>query len=57
MGRAILEPETFILVNDYYSMLHTKFQASEPRGSEEDFLIFFYVFPGFKSWTPEAGPF
>ena len=26
-------------------MLHTKFQASKPSGSEEvDFLIFFYVF-------------
>ena len=26
-------------------MLHTKFEASEPSGSEEeDFLIFFYAF-------------
>ena len=25
-------------------MLHTQFQASEPSGSEEDFLKIFYVF-------------
>ena len=57
MGRAILESETFILVKGYYSMLQTKFQASEPSGSEEDFFIFFYVFPWFKSRTTDAGPF
>ena len=33
-------------------MLHTKFQASKPSGSEEeDFLIFFYVFQWFKPKT------
>ena len=41
-------------------MLHTKFQASEPSGSEEeDFLIYFYPFLWFEptitgqrqSWT------
>ena len=33
-------------------MLYTKFQASEPSGSEEeDFYIFFYVFQWFKLKT------
>ena len=33
-------------------MLHTKFQASKPSGSEKDFLISFYVFLLFepKTW-------
>ena len=30
-------------------MLHIKFQASKPSGSEEDFLIFFYLFLRFES--------
>ena len=25
-------------------MLRTEFQASEPSGSEEDFLIFFFIY-------------
>ena len=34
-------------------MLHTKFQASEPSGSEEEaFLIFFYIFLWFEPRTP-----
>ena len=34
-------------------MLHTKFQASKPSGSEEeDFSIFFYVFLRFGPRTP-----
>ena len=34
-------------------MLHTKFQASKPSGSEEeDFLIFFYVFLWLETTTP-----
>ena len=34
-------------------MLHTKFQASKPSGSEEDdFLILFYVFLRFEPRTP-----
>ena len=33
-------------------MLHTKFQASEPSGSEEDFLIFLFVFLRFETKTP-----
>ena len=34
-------------------MLHTKFQASKPCGSEEeDFWIFFYVFLWFEPTTP-----
>ena len=37
-------------------MLHTKFQASEPRGSEEDFLIFFTYFYGSNLGPPCAGP-
>ena len=37
-------------------MLHTKFQASEPSGSEEDFLIF-DVFLSFEPRTPLAGQF
>ena len=38
------------------AMLHTKFQASEQSGSEEeDFLIFFYVFLWFQTRTPVAG--
>ena len=36
-------------------MLHIKFQASKPSGSEEDFLIFFYVFLGFESRIPWQG--
>ena len=36
-------------------MLHIKFQASEPSGSEvEDFLIF-YAFLWFESMTPGGG--
>ena len=42
--RVILDPVALIwkkLVKDYYAMLHTKFQAFEPIGSEEEeFLIF-----------------
>ena len=35
-------------------MLHTKFQASKPSGSEdEDFLIFFNVFLWLKTRTPD----
>ena len=38
-------------------MLYTKFQASEPNGSEEeDFLIYFYVFLWFKPRTPGQRP-
>ena len=34
-------------------MLYTKFQASEPSGSEEeDFLIYFYAFLWFEPKTP-----
>ena len=34
-------------------MLHTKFQASKPSGSEEeDFLMFFYVFLWLETTTP-----
>ena len=34
-------------------MLYTKFQASEPSGSEEeDFLIYFYAFLWFDPRTP-----
>ena len=34
-------------------MLHIKFQASKPSGSEEeDFLIFFYVFLRFEPRIP-----
>ena len=36
-------------------MLHTKFQASKPSGSEEDFLIFFYVFLWFEPRIPWQG--
>ena len=38
-------------VKNHEAMLHTKFQASEPRGFEEDFSIFFYVFLWFKPRT------
>ena len=38
-------------------MLHTKFQASKPSGSEEeDFLIFFYAFLWFEPMTPDQRP-
>ena len=38
-------------------MLHTKFQASEPSGSEEeDFLIYFYAFLWFEPRTPSQRP-
>ena len=37
-------------------MLHTKFQASKPSGSEEDFSMFFYVFLWLKSRTPGLRP-
>ena len=37
-------------------MLHTEFQASKPSGSEEDFLICFYVFLWFEPRTPGGGP-
>ena len=38
-------------------MLHTKFQASEPSGSEEeDFLIYFYAFLWFEPRTPGQRP-
>ena len=33
-------------------MLYTKFQASKPSGSEEDFLIYFYAFLWFEPRTP-----
>ena len=37
-------------------MLHTKFQASKPSGSEkENFLIFFYVFIWFEPRTSWQG--
>ena len=37
-------------------MLHIKFQASEPNGSEEeDFLIFLYVFLWFEPRTLALG--
>ena len=37
-------------------MLHTKFQASGPNGSEEeDFLIYFYIFLWFEPRTPWRG--
>ena len=37
-------------------MLHTKFQASKPSGSEEeDFLIFFYVFLWLEPRIPWQG--
>ena len=36
-------------------MLHIKFQASKPSGSEEDFLIFFYIFLWFEPRTPWRG--
>ena len=37
-------------------MLHIKFQASKPSGSEEeDFLIFFYVFLRFEPRIPWQG--
>ena len=38
-------------------MLHTKFQASKPSGSEEeDFCIFFYVVLLFEPMTPDQKP-
>ena len=38
-------------------MLQTKFQASKPSDSEEeDFWIFFYVFPWFEPTTPDQRP-
>ena len=38
-------------------MLHTKFQASRPSGSEEEiFLIFFYLFLWFEPTTPDQRP-
>ena len=37
-------------------MLHTKFQASKPCGSEEDFLIFFYVFLWLEPTTRSQRP-
>ena len=46
LAQAILDHGTFIytnLVKDSQVMLHTKFQVSEPSGSEEEnFLIYFY---------------
>ena len=37
-------------------MLHTKFQASKPCGSEEEaFLIYFYVFLRFEPRIPWQG--
>ena len=57
--RAILDPGTFIwtnLVKDHYEMLHTKFQASEPSGSEEEgFWIYFYAFLWFQPGTSWPG--
>ena len=48
----IYDPQTFQLMNlvkDYKAILHTKYQASEPSGSEVDFLnIIFYVCLCFK---------
>ena len=38
-------------------MLHTKFQASEQSGSEEeDFLMYFYAFLWFERRTPGQRP-
>ena len=38
-------------------MLHTRFQASKPSGSEEkDFLIFFMYFYGLNPGPPGGGP-
>ena len=58
----MLNPGTFICINlvkDQLAMLHTKFQASEPSGSEEEYflLFFFFVFLWFESRTPGAGPY
>ena len=54
-----------IYKEDYYTLLHTKYERSGPCGfGEEDFLYFphdgFYVFPIVSLWelmTPEAGSF
>ena len=37
-------------------MLHTKFQASKPNGSEEEDFEFFYYFYGLNLGPPAAGP-
>ena len=38
-------------------MLHSRFQACKPSGSEEeDFLIFFYVFLWFELGSPGKEP-
>ena len=40
----------------YFAMLNTKFQASEPSGSEEEnFFVFSYVFLWFKPRIPWCG--
>ena len=44
------------LGNEHQALLHTEFQASEPSGSEEeDFFMFYYVFPWFEPDTPWRG--
>ena len=37
-------------------MLHTQLQASKPSGSEEDFLIIFYVFLWLEPRSPGQRP-
>ena len=56
----ILDPGTFIwtyLVKDYKAMLYTKFQASEPSGSEkEDFEYITMHFYGSNLGPLSGGP-
>ena len=37
-------------------MLHIRFQASKPSGSEKDFLIYFMYFYGLNLGPPGVGP-
>ena len=57
LARGHLEPGDLHmnkLGKDHLAMLHTKFQASEHGGSEEeDFLIYFYV-SMVRTWDPLA---
>ena len=48
LGRAILNPETFLCTNflkDHYTMLHTKYQSPGPSGFRpEDFLMLYFPY-------------
>ena len=57
--RVILDPAALIwtsLVKDHCAMLHIKFKAFEPSGSEKEIFEYSNVFLWFEPRTPWQGP-